>query len=73
MKRNIEVYIGIGSDFGTWSTEYVEIPRDTPEDQIESVAIDQAKSEIAEYMFIGIYAIPSLEESDEMMEYEIED
>ena len=43
--RPIEMYIGEGSDFGTWTTEYVDIPIDTPEDKIEEVAIETAKIE----------------------------
>jgi len=73
MKRNVEVYIGYGSDNGTWITDYVEIPRNTPEDKIESVAIDQGKSEHEGFIFVGIYAIPSLEESDEMLDYDDEE
>jgi hypothetical protein len=71
-KRNVEVYIGEGGDYGTWGTEYVEIPRETPENEIEALAINQAKIDYLsrEYAFIGIYSIPSLDDSDEMYENE---
>ncbi|NIM22235.1 MAG: hypothetical protein GTN64_07455 [Candidatus Latescibacteria bacterium] len=39
--REIEMYVGRGlggGDSGDWWTTYVEIPADTPEDKIESVA-----------------------------------
>ena len=38
LQRVIEMYVGFGfygSDAGTWSTEFVEIPRDTPECQVQ--------------------------------------
>ena len=64
--RSIEVYIGYGSDSGTWLTEYVDIPLDTPDDKIESVAIDVAKSQFRDTAFIGLYSIPeSMGDTDE--------
>ena len=68
--RMVEIYIGTGTDFGTWGTEYVEIPRDTPDKEIASVAINQAKIDFqdTEYVFIGIYSIMSLDDSDEFIE-----
>ena len=72
LKRVVELYIGVGSDYGTWHTEYVEIPRDTPEEQVELVAINQGKEDFRDgFMFVGIYAIPSLEDSDDIMEYDL--
>jgi hypothetical protein len=74
MKRAVEMYIGFGSDFGTWSTEYVEIPRDTPDDDIERVAVEQAKIDFGGgdgFVFTDLYAIPTLEDSDETMEYNL--
>ena len=58
------MYIGVGTDFGTWGTEYVDIPIDTPDDKIEEVAIAKVKEEgVAEgFVFCGVYAIPSLED-----------
>jgi len=72
LKRVVELYIGEGSDFGTWRTDYVEIPRDTPDDNISDIALAQGKIDFGQsegYMFSGIYSIPSLEDSDEIMEY----
>ena len=60
--RPIEMYIGEGSDFGTWHTEYVDIPIDTPEDKIEQVAKDKAHEVFSDFIFIGVYAIVPLEE-----------
>ena len=74
LKRVVEMYIGEGSDFGTWRTEYVEIDRDAPESQIERLALAQGKIDFGQnegYMFSGVYSIPSLEDSDEIMEYVI--
>lgn len=67
------MFIGVGSDFGTWSTEYVEIPRDTSDDMLTLVATNQAKEDFDEFVFVGVYSIPSLKDSDEIMEYEEED
>jgi hypothetical protein len=63
--RNIEMYIGEGSDFGTWGTEYVEIPWDTPIDKIEEVAIKTLKNcELSDdFQFCGVYSIPELDDS----------
>ena len=60
--RPIEMYIGEGSDFGTWHTEYVDIPIDTPEDKIEQVAKDQARNDFTDFVSIGVYSIVPLEE-----------
>ena len=60
--RPIEMYIGEGSDFGTWHTEYVDIPIDTPEDKIEQVAKDKAREVFSDFVFIGVYSIVPLEE-----------
>lgn len=74
--RNIEMYIGEGSDFGTWGTEYVEIPADTPNDKIEEVAKDAVDKSFDGYCFCGVYAIPDLTDDincdeDEKFYYEI--
>jgi len=72
LKRVVELYIGEGSDNGTWRTDYVEIDRDAPESQIERLALAQGEIDFGQsegYMFSGIYCIPSLEDSDEIMEY----
>ena len=64
--RLVEMYIGIGSDFGTWGTEYVEIPIDTPDDKINEVAMNVAKEDFTGYQFVGIYSVPSLDELDDI-------
>jgi len=64
-KRAIEVYLGYtsnDSDYGTWTTEYVDIPEDTPEDKIEEVARDSARAEGHKFIFCGIYCIPELDD-----------
>jgi hypothetical protein len=65
--RPIEMYIGEGSDFGTWGTEYVDIPIDTPDDKIEQVAKDKVHEDFAEreFIFCGVYAIVPLEDLDD--------
>ena len=68
-ERPIEMYIGEGSDFGTWSTEYVDIPIDTPEDKIEEVAIKKARNVFDDFVFVGVYSIMPLEELDEFYDY----
>ena len=60
--RPIEMYVGEGSDSGTWYTEYVDIPIDTPEDKIEEVAKDQARNDFIDFVFIGVYSIVPLED-----------
>ena len=73
LNRVVEMYVGKGTEFGTWSTEYVEIPRDTPDNEIELKAINQAKEDFRyNFVFVGVYSIPSLEDSDEIMEYDLE-
>ena len=63
--RPIEMYIGEGTDFGTWSTEYVDIPIDTPDDKIEEVAKDQARNVFEDFVFIGVYCIVPLEDIED--------
>ena len=60
--RAIEVYLGVGTDFGTWGTEYVDIPADTPEDKIEQAARDAARAEGYEFVFCGVYCIPPMDD-----------
>lgn len=56
------MFIGIGSDYGTWGTEYVDIPIDTPEDDIEEVGRNALRNEGYEFTIAGVYHIPSLDE-----------
>ena len=60
--RAIEVYLGYGSDHGTWTTEYVDIPENTPDDKIESAARDAARAEGHDIVFCGVYCIPPLDD-----------
>ena len=72
--RAVEMYIGIGTDFGTWSTEYVDIPIDTPDDKIEEVAIAKEKEDgvVDNFVFCGVYCIPSLDDKPYGDEDELE-
>ena len=67
--RPIEMYVGYGSDFGSWGTDYIDIPIDTPEDKIEEVAKDQARNKFKDFAFIGVYAIVPLEELDDWYDW----
>ena len=60
--RVVEMYIGEGTDFGTWGTEYVDIPVDTPEDKIEEVGKTKLREVGYQFVFAGIYCIPSLDD-----------
>ncbi len=60
--RCVEMYIGEGTDFGTWGTEYVDIPIDTPEDEIEEAGRNILRRNKQEFVFAGVYCIPPLEE-----------
>jgi hypothetical protein len=60
--RAIEMYIGEGTDFGTWGTEYVDIPIDTPEDKIEEAGKNVLRNEGFEFVFAGVYCIPPLDD-----------
>ncbi len=72
--RPIEMYFGRaygGGDYGDWSTDYVEIPIDTPDDKIEMVAKAKAKEEYGgdDLAFVGVYYIMPLEEIDEYYDF----
>lgn len=77
--RPIEMFFAIpngGGDCGSWYTDYVEIPIDTPDDKIEAVsknvAIDTYKGEET-LAFTGVYFIMPIEEVDEYYDYCNED
>jgi len=64
--RDIEIYVAQADH--TWFTTSIKIPLSTPEDEIEKVAIDRAKSLFSnnphtfdEVAFVGIYNIPYAE------------
>jgi hypothetical protein len=72
LKRVVEMYIGTGSDYGSWRTDYAEIPIDTLDNDIEAVAIKEMTLKckgMEEFQFTGVYSIPTLEDSNEIMEY----
>ena len=59
-----------GGDHGTWNTAFVEIPGDTPEDQIEAVAMETYErqlqchpSEIA-HMWLYHWSYPDEDEDE---------
>jgi hypothetical protein len=64
--RTIEYYRLWGGDHGTWDTDFVEIPADTPEEHIEE-AVQSAVSEIdwkdEVPVITGIYNIPEADDS----------
>ena len=41
----VELGVAFGGDNGSWTTDFVDIPRNTPEKDIEEVAIDQYRTE----------------------------
>lgn len=63
--RTIEMLLAW--DDYTWSTDYVEIPADTPEGDIDRVAVDAAISEIGRsgsgdiLVLAAVYNIPEIE------------
>jgi len=57
--RPVEMYCCY--DDHTWQNEhFVEIPEDTPEEEIEKLALKLAKEQLdhPDIMFIGVYSIP---------------
>ena len=74
--REIEYYRlwpGGSGDSGTWDTDFVEIPADTPEDEIAE-AVEKAASKIQwrdqPPILTGVYSAPQPEEEDEAEEAE---
>jgi len=71
--RPIEMYYGYsyGDDHGSWGTDYVEIPVDTPEDKIAEVAKEIAINEYEgdDLAFVGVYHIMPLDEVDEYYDF----
>lgn len=65
--RPVEMYVGLmEGDTGTWYTTYVEIPIDTPETAIETVACALLGQKLVagtdNVAFWGVYHIPSLDD-----------
>ena len=62
--RKIELYIGYTDN--TWSTVEVEIPADTPEEDIEEIAIEQLDTNLAQAAaFIGLYHYDNADADDQ--------
>ena len=72
-KRPVEMYLArpwptvVGGDTGEWWTDFVNIPINTPEDQIAAVAEGVLMEEIEDddIAFVGVFNIQSLEELDD--------
>ena len=69
--RQIEYYrlwSGNGGDSGTWDTDFVEIPADTADDQIDK-AVEKAVAAIRwrdePPITTGVYSVPEPEEEDD--------
>lgn len=55
-KMQVELGIAFGDDNGSWTTDFVDIPRNTPEHAIEEVAIGQYRTENpGEYAHLWLY------------------
>jgi len=63
-ERLVEMYIG--KQNGTWYTDYVGIPLDTPQNLIEKVAMEVAIKcyEKEEPAFIGLYNITEMSDEE---------
>jgi hypothetical protein len=63
--RQIEIFAG-HVEPKEWFTFFVKIPADTPEDRIESLAVEQAEQELTaqgtDVAFVGVYWIPEIDE-----------
>jgi hypothetical protein len=60
-RRTVE--LAVGQLDNTWHTTNVDIPKDTPDDIIEEVAVKQLTKELGsqEVAFITLYHIPTIE------------
>jgi hypothetical protein len=70
--RPIEYYRlwpGGSGDSGTWDTDMVDIPADTPDAQIEE-AVKKAAAEIrwrdGPPVIVGVYSVPTPEEDEDL-------
>jgi hypothetical protein len=70
--RSVEYYrcwAGNGGDSGTWDTDFIDIPADTPEDKVEEAvrkAADTIKWRNGEApVIIGLYCDSDIDEEDE--------
>jgi len=69
--RQIEYYRlwpGNGGDSGTWDTDFVAIPAETPDERIEGAvqkAVAKIKWRDEPPILTGVYSAPELEEEEE--------
>ena len=69
--RQIEYYRLWGSDSGSWDTQFIDIPADTPDDKIDDAVQEAAKQLFKDNcgarkpVIVGIYSIPPMEEEEE--------
>lgn len=67
--RQIEMFVATsnGDAAGSWTTDYVDIPLETPEDEIAEVAEEAMREHLGErtdVAFVGVYHVPDPEEED---------
>lgn len=69
--RQIEyfrLWPGSSGDSGTWDTDIIDIPANTPDEKIEA-AVQEAAAKIRwreePPVIVGIYSVPEQEEGDE--------
>ncbi len=68
--RSIEYYrcwAGNSGDSGTWDTDFVTIPADTPDDQIDRVvreAVEKIQWRNEPPVLVGVYSVPPIEDDD---------
>lgn len=69
--RSVEYYRcwpGNSGGSGQWDTSFIDIPADTPEEQIERVVQETARSlpwPDEPPLFVGVYHVPEDEETDD--------
>ena len=69
--RMIEMYVGqawSGGVSGEWWTVFIDIPVDTPDDQVESRACEEMRNQLmaegTDFVFVGVYGDPEQENED---------
>ena len=65
--RIVEMFVGYGSNPGTWDTVHVEIPIETPKGKIRKLAEEACQKlcqqgKLKDVAFFGIYNIPEDED-----------
>ena len=69
--RPVEYYRLWGGDSGTWDTDFVEVPAETPDDQIEEAvqkAVAKIKWREESPVIVGVYCAPDPEEEDDALD-----